>query len=208
MLLKKGINPTNVFHLQLPVEKCYQRSSKIAADQFGSVRTILSARMAHQSKNFPQVAYFYQKYYNSLTTIDGMRSCWQIETWALEAIERVMEARLGFARNFFFKVKKHGFERPCIMQGMAQDRVLVKQSLSQFGYFCPVTWRQDKKFVNCVHRPELCVLYQNFFYFFASDKEKATFLANPSTFTDKVIFSQPRNVPTFMRQHKAAEIIS
>lgn len=119
-----------------------------------------------------------------------------------------MKARLGFARDFFFKKNKHGFERPCLMEGMAYDRVLVKQSLSQFAYFCPVTWRQDKKFVNCVHRPELCVLYQGCFYFFAGPAEKATFLANPRIFTEKVLFSQTRNVPNFLRQHKAAEIVS
>lgn len=76
MLLQKGINPTNVFHLQLPVEKCYERSRADSTKNFGAIRTILSQRMASQQTNYPQVAYFYQKYYNSLTTIDGKRSRW------------------------------------------------------------------------------------------------------------------------------------
>jgi adenylate kinase family enzyme len=76
LLLNKGINPTNVFNLQLPIEKCYERSMETSNTNFSSIRTILSRRLATESKSCPEVAYFYQKYYNSLTTIDGMRSRW------------------------------------------------------------------------------------------------------------------------------------
>jgi len=45
MLLKKGVRPTNVIHLQLPVEKSYQRSLTTSDAEFGSIRTILSRRL-------------------------------------------------------------------------------------------------------------------------------------------------------------------
>lgn len=58
------------------------------------------------------------------------------------------------------------------MEGMNYDRVLMKKSLSQYGYKCPVTWRQGKQFINCTHRPEFAVLYKNAFYYFAGAKER------------------------------------
>lgn len=118
-----------------------------------------------------------------------------------------MRARLLFARDYCSKPDKQS-ERACIMENMHFDRKLVKQSISQYGYFCPVTWRKSNKFVNCVHRPKFCVLYHNFFYYFAGAEERASFLTNPHIFTKNVIFSQARNRPQYMRHHKAAEIIA
>lgn len=73
---------------------------------------------------------------------------------------------------------------------------------------CPVSWKVHKKFVNCAHKTENAVLYNNFFYFFASKTERDVFVQNPKQFTEKVLFCQDRNVPKRYRAHKAAEIIS
>jgi len=54
------------------------------------------------SKSIPNVAVFFQKYYNSLTSIDGLKSFWFVEDRALEAIEKTLSARLNFARDNFF----------------------------------------------------------------------------------------------------------
>lgn len=84
----------------------------------------------------------------------------------------------------------------------------MKQSLSQYGYFCPVSWKVNKRFVNCVHNPNLCVLYKHDFYYFNTDKERQMFLDNPAKFTEKVLFSGARNCPMRLRPHKASEIIA
>jgi len=86
------------------------------------------------------------------------------------------------------------------------DRCFFKQSISQYGYFCPVSWKTEKKFVLCTHLPELAVLYRNLFYYFASEKQRELFVRNPRKFTENVIFSTERNVPRRMMGHKAAEI--
>jgi hypothetical protein len=138
---------------------------------------------------------FFQKYYNSLTSIDGLKSCWFIEDRALEAIEKTVSARLVFARDNFFKMSKNGEDRCCIMENMNYDRSYVKKALSQYNYICSVSWKQNKKFINCCHRPEYTVLYQNLFYYFAGPAERAIFVANPKTFTEKIVFSTARNIP-------------
>jgi len=51
-------------------------------------------------------------------------------------------------------------------------------------------------------------LYQNLFYYFAGPAERAIFVANPRTFTEKIVFSTARNIPSLLRQHKASEIIA
>lgn len=120
----------------------------------------------------------------------------------MESLERTLKARLEFARDYFFG------ERPCMMKDLNYDRIYSKQSVSQYGYMCPVSWKVNKKFVNCTHRIENCVLYKNFFYYFASDEERAIFCADPIKFTNKLHFSHERNIPKRYRYHKAAEIIS
>lgn len=94
------------------------------------------------------------------------------------------------------------------MENMNYDRFYVKKALSQYSYICPVSWKQSKKFINCCHRPEYTVLYQNQFYYFAGPNERAIFIANPSVFTEKIVFSTARNIPSLLRQHKASEIIA
>jgi hypothetical protein len=131
-----------------------------------------------------------------------MKSRWYMEDVALTAIEKVYAARLSFARDYYFNT------RPCLMESLNYDRVLLKQSLSQYSYMCPVSWKVHKKFVNCAHKTENAVLYNNFFYFFASKTERDVFVQNPKQFTEKVLFCQDRNVPKRYRAHKAAEIIS
>ena len=64
------------------------------------------------------------------------------------------------------------------------DRCLQKQSLSEFRYYCPVTWRNEKLLVKCNENSEDGVLYDNCFYFFKSTQERDMFLANPSRFVD------------------------
>ena len=208
LMVKKGLNPLNVFHMQLPVETVYERTAPSALSEFSCDRTILSRRINHLSRHQPLAAYFFQKHYNSLTVIDGLKSRWFVETLALEAVEKCMKARLEFSRDFFYKEERHGYVRPCIMENMNYDRVYQKKSLSQYGFICPVTWRQSKSFVNCCQRPELTVLYQERFYYFAGKKERAIFMKNPKIFTEKVLFSSDRNVPSRIREHKASEIVA
>lgn len=86
-MVKRGISPLNIFHLQVPVEEVYKRSVDYHTSDFSCDRTILARRLSHQVKELPQVAYFWQKYYGSLSVIDGMKSKWYIETLTLEAIE-------------------------------------------------------------------------------------------------------------------------
>jgi len=78
--------------------------------------------------------------------------------------------------------------------------------LSQFGYFCPVSWKINKSFVACTHMPELSVLYKNLFYYFANAKQRDLFVRNPKKFSENVIFSSERNTPRRMMSHKASEI--
>jgi len=94
--------PSNVIYLQVPYSEVYKRSQAAAASDFECDRTILVRHLNFLGKHTPNVAVFFQKYYNSLTSIDGLKSCWFIEERALEAIEKTLSARLNFARDNFF----------------------------------------------------------------------------------------------------------
>jgi hypothetical protein len=150
-----------VIYLQVPFSEVYKRTQTTVASDFESDRTILVRHLNFLGKHVPHVALFFQKYYNSLTSIDGLKSCWFMEDRALEAIEKTVSARQAFARDSFFKLSKNGEDRCCVMENMNYDRCYVKKALSQYSYICPVSWKQSKKFINCCHRPEYTVLYQN-----------------------------------------------
>jgi len=94
------------------------------------------------------------------------------------------------------------------MENLNIDRVLFKQSLSQYGYFCPVSWKSKKKFISCAHRPEYCVLYRHVFYYFNGPAERDSFVRNTKNFTEKVYFSKDRNIPKRIRDYKAAELVA
>lgn len=97
-------------------------------------------------------------------------------------------------------------ERPCPVENLNMDRIYFKQSISQFGHYCPVSWLNEKRFVQCTHQPELCVLYKNLFYYFAGRVQRDLFIRNPKKFAENVIFSQERNIPKRMVAMKAAEV--
>lgn len=81
-------------------------------------------RLQHQANSVPETGFFYNKFYNSLIPVDGQKSRWYMEDLALESLEKVIKARLEFARDLF-----HG-SRPCLMENLNYDRVYNKQSIS------------------------------------------------------------------------------
>jgi YHS domain-containing protein len=94
------------------------------------------------------------------------------------------------------------------MQNLNIDRCYMKSSVSQYGYFCPVSWKVHKKFIACSSTPEFAVLYRHAFYFFAGPAERESFLRNPRNFAEKVLFSSERNMPKRIRTYKAAELVA
>ena len=145
---------------------------------------------------------FYQRLYNSIVEIESTKSKWFIEEAALSEVQRNIEARQNFARDYF--LREDG--RVCKMKDLHMDRCLVKQSLSDFRYYCPVTWRNEKLLIKCHENTDDTVLYDNCFYFFRSSTERDTFLANPTRFVDTSSFPRVSDIPIRYQPHKACEV--
>ena len=205
LMSKRGLSPSNVLMLNVPVEEVYRRTEPFKVTDFGCDRTILSRRINYLAQNLPMMAFHYQKYYNSVTNIDGTKSRWYMQDLALDALQRNLTARMNFVRDYYFGSSD---QRPCVMADLHIDRCLFKQSISQFGYFCPVSWKVHKKYVSCAAVPEHCVLHQQFFYYFASAEARDVFCKNPERFTQNVLFSSERNIPRRYRPHKCAELVA
>jgi adenylate/nucleoside-diphosphate kinase len=94
------------------------------------------------------------------------------------------------------------------MKDLNCDISMMRQSLSQFGYHCPVTFRNEKKYFKCNFDFENCVLYNHQFYYFKSQTERDIFLEYPKTFIEGIIFSSTKGLPFRIQQHKAAEIFA
>lgn len=122
-----------------------------------------------------------------------------MEDRALSSIQANIRSRQEFSTNLHY-------HKPCRVQDTFYDRCIFKSNLSQFGYFCPVTWKNNKQLVKCTHNPELCVFYDNLFYYFKDFTEREMFIANPKRFINNVIFSSTKGIPIRFKHHKAAEI--
>jgi hypothetical protein len=201
MMASAGINPTNVLFVRISNEEVYQRTLAGAQDDFECNRSIVANRLRYCEANQPQVLGFFQRFYNSVVEIDGHKSMWYMEDVALQAIQDTTSARQQFAKNLCLSA-------PCSVQDLHYDRCLMKASLSQFGYFCPVTWKNTKQLIKCVHNPETSLFYNNVFYYFRGLEERQMFLDNTRRFINNVIFSSAKGIPIRFKQHKASEIMS
>ena len=94
------------------------------------------------------------------------------------------------------------------MQQVHTQRKVMKASLSQFGYFCPVTWKNTKQLRKCTHNPENTVYFDDVFYYFHGPQERDMFIANPKRFSNNLIFSSAKGIPLRFKHHKAAEIVA
>lgn len=111
-----------------------------------------------------------------------------------------MNAKQQFSRNLFLKEQGEC----CVVRDFGFDRVLLKQSLSPFKYFCPVTWLTRKQIFKCTNNVESCVLYKEKFYYFRSEHEQRLFIENPGRFISANNF--PKDIPIILRNTKAAEL--
>lgn len=92
-MAKLGMNPDVVFHVQVPSSEIFKRTEATSVTEFGSNRNILVRRLVNLTKNVPETGFFYQKFYNSLVSVNGLKSRWYMEDVALSAIEKVTQAR-------------------------------------------------------------------------------------------------------------------
>ena len=73
--------------LNIPLEEVYKRTAPLVNEEFGSNRTILKRRLDYAAKNMPAMVYFFQKFYNNITSVDGTKSKWFMEDVAVRAIK-------------------------------------------------------------------------------------------------------------------------
>ena len=77
-MLKRSLHPTNVISVNIPTEEVYKRSESLKQQEFGCDRTILAGRLRYIEETLPGTLYFFQRRYNNVTNIDGMKSRWFI----------------------------------------------------------------------------------------------------------------------------------
>lgn len=208
LMARSGINPANVFHLRITHQEVFGRTEPFVDSDFGAHRTILSKRLRYLHINTPQVLGFYQRIYDSLTELDGVKSKWFLHDTAMAAIEANLRARQMFSRSQCFQKNHPQGHRPSEINDLNIDRCILKASVSQFKYYCPVTWKNTKQLFKCTHNQELCVFYEDMFYYFKDQAAKDMFTSNPKRFTNNIIFSSSKGIPFRISLHKAAEIVS
>jgi adenylate kinase family enzyme len=72
LMAKKSLLPSNVIMVNIPLEEVYRRTEPFVREEFSCDRTILKRRLDYACKHAPQMVYFFQKFYNNVTSIDGL----------------------------------------------------------------------------------------------------------------------------------------
>ena len=119
-------------------------------DLFGQNRSVIADRMRTTYKHQAQVANFFSRIYNSVIDINALKSKWFVHDRALTFMESNIRARQLFSKAACI-AKGPGPEEPSEIAFLHYDKCLLKAALSQFGYFCPVTWKNTKELVKCTH---------------------------------------------------------
>lgn len=136
-MAKGDLQPTNVFFIRIPQEEVYARTLVDSVEHFECNRSIVAHRLRQQETNLPHILGFYNRIYNNLIEIDGLKSIWFMEDRALSSIQANVHSRQDFSSNLHHRL-------PCRVQDTFYDRSIMKSNLSQFGYFCSVTWKNHK----------------------------------------------------------------
>lgn len=105
-MVKKGLHPSNVFHIDIPISEVYKRTADKADTDFDCNRVILTRRLKCNIEHTRQAAFFFHKFYNSVTNICGLKSKWYVCDKAMQTIQRNMTARMNFARDYHHRDSK------------------------------------------------------------------------------------------------------
>ena len=101
-MARAGINPFNVFMLNIQPEVVYQRTLSEKDSVFDFNRTILARRLRYLLKNLPPTVCFYIKLFNSLVEIDGMKSKWFMKDLAFEFVKANFKAKQELTKALCF----------------------------------------------------------------------------------------------------------
>jgi len=77
----------------------------------------------------PQVLGFYQRLYDSLAELDGMKSKWFLYDSAMAAVEANLRARQLFSRSQCFPPNHQTGHRPSEINDLHIDRCILKASV-------------------------------------------------------------------------------
>ena len=124
-MAKKSLLPCNVINTNIPIEEVFKRTESLKNEEFSCNRVILGRRIKYAQAHLPGTMYFFQKFYNCVTTIDAMKSKWFMEHIAIQAISKNLEARMTFSRDFQHD-DKAGSERACRIENLNMDRIFFK----------------------------------------------------------------------------------
>jgi len=99
-MAKKSLLPSNVIMVNIPCEEVYKRTAPLQNEEYGCNRVILKKRLDYADKNMANMVFFFQKFYNNVTSIDGCKSKWFCEDVAIKAIASNLKARMNFATDY------------------------------------------------------------------------------------------------------------
>ena len=199
LLSKHGIIPDCTFYVDFAIEDAYGRSA--TTDGFDFDRRVLSERIRQKWDNNRGILSYYQLNFDNVRYIDATRSKMYIKDFCIDQIHASLRDRFNYSRDLLDE------EAVLVMENLTFPLPMLKYNHSEFGYFCPVTWKKEQRIVKCHHNLETAVKYKGKFYFFTSFDFRNMFISNPGQFLDEANFPVD-TIPSFIKFHKAAELAS
>lgn len=208
MLSESGIIPDFIFYLNMYSEYCYSRVEDLSNEEFMYDTRVFSERLTIHLRENPGVMAYYEKHFGNIKYINGLKSKWYVEDTIVDHIGDSIASKSEFAKNILDD------SEACSLENINIDRDLYNLCHSDFGYYCPTTWKNHQLFENCEHKEETVVLFkhpnssiQNL-YFFRNIEQRDVFMKSPKVFSDQSLFPPTDEIPKLIHPHNAAQIVT
>jgi adenylate kinase family enzyme len=207
-LTEYGIIPDYVFYIDVHSEKRYSRADGLAEYDFMADPRVFSERLTAHLAEKPHVLSFYEDHFGNAKYVSGLKSKWYVEDTIIDHIRSSLKSRADFARDILDSSKA------CALQNINIDRSLLSICHSNYGFYCPVTWKNHQTFSSGKNNEETAVIYRppgsqyRHLYFFRNLKQRDIFIGSPEMFVTDIVFPTANEIPEWIDQHNAAQIIA
>lgn len=147
LLVQNGIIPDVFFSIQLPKEEKLKRIKAKKDYKFGLDARVLASRIELFEQEVGRIESFFALEYDNLRRVDGIKSPWFMEDFALTEARKIVWIKQTYAKNYQKKDL-----RPIYLLQIHMNKIL--KGLTRWNTLCPVCFRHEKKFIKCKTKRE------------------------------------------------------
>ena len=199
LMNQRGLIPMKIFCVDQELEASYKLTEERKGTDYKFDRRVFRERILRFQDKIPDVISYYHQVFSNVRFVKNI-SKWYVKDFFEVNIQESIKAMMIYSR------RQLDPENAQALNGLIFDQNYIKQGANKkFGYYCPVTWKNDKKILKCHLRLQHTVSYKEEFYYFADQKSRDLFISYPDRYLQDYSFPI-KKLPKSIKIHKAAEL--